>query len=455
MAHQPAIRPDVPPDDPADEARVDPQFGELDLEQEDPSLVLAELARSLALKGGGNASADLALDLVLNEIVQQACLATTASGAAVALIRDAELTVRATTGINAPELGVRLSMEAGLSGACLRTGEVQLCDDSQLDARVDALTCAELDIHSILAVPIADANGVLGILEIFSNRSHAFGDRDEQTLRALARRIVNTIQTPAHTERNAAKEPEVEKVFVQAEGQAKNTERTTARSSKPRRSRGQDYSTLLLTISIIAAALLLGWMSGRSAWQTPERGTSEAVAPRGPASGVTVQGVPAEPVLAEPPPVRDAKPPSRKNVTPAAREPIPAPGLVVYDKGKIIFQSAAQRAPEAVENSATPTISSAIAGGLLLSKVAPEYPEQAKERQIEGPVHLAITVGPDGLVRDAAIASGNSLLANAAVTAVRQWRFRPYAPAGKATAFRTSVTVKFSLSGTDHEIKTQ
>src|SRR5581483_4209236 len=105
-----------------------------------------------------------------------------------------------------------------------------------LDARVDALTCAELDIHSILAVPIADANGVLGILEIFSNRSHAFGDRDEQTLRAFARRIVNTIQTPAHTERNAAKEPEVEKVFVQAEGQAKNTERTTARSSKPRRS---------------------------------------------------------------------------------------------------------------------------------------------------------------------------------------------------------------------------
>jgi hypothetical protein len=66
---------------------------------------VATIAKTLAAHGGGAASFDLALDLILNEVVEQARLATGATGAAVALARDGEMVCRATTGADAPDLG--------------------------------------------------------------------------------------------------------------------------------------------------------------------------------------------------------------------------------------------------------------------------------------------------------------------------------------------------------------
>jgi hypothetical protein len=50
-------------------------------------------------------SAGLALDVVLNEIVEQACAVTSATGAAIILERDGEMVCRASSGVTAPELG--------------------------------------------------------------------------------------------------------------------------------------------------------------------------------------------------------------------------------------------------------------------------------------------------------------------------------------------------------------
>src|ERR1700756_3571574 len=75
---------------------------------------VSRLAKTLAAMGGGAVSADLAVDLVLNDVVEQARNATAATGAAIALKRDGEVICRATTG-NAPELGVRVETTSGLS----------------------------------------------------------------------------------------------------------------------------------------------------------------------------------------------------------------------------------------------------------------------------------------------------------------------------------------------------
>src|SRR5271167_5105429 len=66
---------------------------------------------------------DLALDLVLNELVVRAAEATHASAAALALVRGNghEMVCRAATGHLAPGLGTRLEPRDGLSGACLQT----------------------------------------------------------------------------------------------------------------------------------------------------------------------------------------------------------------------------------------------------------------------------------------------------------------------------------------------
>jgi len=67
--------------------------------------------------------AELTRDLQLNDIVEQACLATGATGAAIALARGDELICRASTGKTAPDLGIRLNTEHGLSAFCVNTGK--------------------------------------------------------------------------------------------------------------------------------------------------------------------------------------------------------------------------------------------------------------------------------------------------------------------------------------------
>src|ERR1700751_2141468 len=147
------------------------------------------LTNTLAANGGGEASENLALDLVLNQIVEQACLSTGATGSPIPLTRDGEMVCRATTGRTAPDLGVRLD-NAGFSAECLRVGTLQRCDDTETDPRVDAAACRMLGVRSILVVPLWYWGEFMGIFEIFSPRPNAFGERDEQTLQALAYRIV-------------------------------------------------------------------------------------------------------------------------------------------------------------------------------------------------------------------------------------------------------------------------
>src|SRR5439155_96733 len=153
MAHQPMLLPDPSERPFLPEGSFAPARGPEWLE-EDSGNYLAELAAKLASHGGGESSADLALDLMLNKIVDQARLATAASGAAIALSRDGEMVCRASVGESAPGLGVRLNTRSGVSGACVQRKELQRCDDAENDPRVDAAACRDAEIRSILAVAI-------------------------------------------------------------------------------------------------------------------------------------------------------------------------------------------------------------------------------------------------------------------------------------------------------------
>src|SRR5260370_28855334 len=69
---------------------------------------------------------DLALDLVLNELVVRATAATRASAAALALTRGDEMVCRAATAHLPPDLAVPLNTQDGLSPACLHTRQPHL-----------------------------------------------------------------------------------------------------------------------------------------------------------------------------------------------------------------------------------------------------------------------------------------------------------------------------------------
>src|SRR5258708_36951677 len=89
---------------------------------------VTDVFRTLAAHGVSAASVDLALDLVLNEVVEQARLATGASGAAIGLMRDAVTVFRATTGEHAPQLEVRIERITSPSSALHQTGKVRQHD---------------------------------------------------------------------------------------------------------------------------------------------------------------------------------------------------------------------------------------------------------------------------------------------------------------------------------------
>jgi len=75
----------------------------------------------------------------------------------------------------------------------------------------------------------------------------------------------------------------------------------------------------------------------------------------------------------------------------------------------------------------------------LLARVEPVYPPTLKMRQIGGTVRLEVTISPAGKVEDVAVLGGNPILAQAAVTAVKKWK---YAPADS----RTTAEVKIDFN---------
>jgi periplasmic protein TonB len=59
----------------------------------------------------------------------------------------------------------------------------------------------------------------------------------------------------------------------------------------------------------------------------------------------------------------------------------------------------------------------------VLSRVAPTYPDLARRTNVHGVVKLLVVVAPDGKVMSTEVVGGNPVLAQAAVAAVRKWRY--------------------------------
>ena len=78
-------------------------------------------------------------------------------------------------------------------------------------------------------------------------------------------------------------------------------------------------------------------------------------------------------------------------------------------------------------------------------RVAPQYPDDARERHIDGTVIVAALVCEHGRVLDTRIRSSVPGLNEAAEAAVRQWIFEPARSGARAVSCWTDVPVKFSL----------
>jgi TonB family protein len=83
---------------------------------------------------------------------------------------------------------------------------------------------------------------------------------------------------------------------------------------------------------------------------------------------------------------------------------------------------------------------------VIVSKVQPVYPAEAKKNKVSGSVILAAIIGKDGTVERLRVVSGPSALQHAAIEAVKQWRYQPFLLNGNPIVVKSNITVTFTLA---------
>jgi len=442
MAHSPIPRPD--PFDPLGRGLVGEPSAAGKAAAVGPAQTLSQWENTLSACGGGTLGAELALDLVLNNIVERARLDGNATAAAIALVREGEIVCRATTGENAPGLGVRLNTQSGLSAACVQSGKWQHCEDTELDERVDPEVCRQLGVRSIVVYPIVKKGELLGIIEIFGSRPNAFGSREIRALGTLAAEVVESVDRANPPQSiSSEQEPFVEVGNAGMESLQPEVPTTSIAIQKKR-----DIWTDVLSLLVIALAVVLGWVVGRGGFRNAVTRSSSQIQQAGTLAGSGGASLGGQELARQ-----------SGGLAPANEEsisPTPENGLTIYRGEKVVFRApgqkedaASKQPPSAVRSDDVRTpdlkISPEIANEYLTHRVEPEYPEAARVRGIQGPVVLDVIVGKDGEVQQVSSVQGDAKLAAAAADAIRQWRFQPFFRDGQPEAFQTRVTLDFRL----------
>jgi TonB family protein len=435
------------------------------------------------------------LDSILSEATHAARYFTDATGAALALWSQGVVICRARSGDTAPPLGAKLDVESGISGECLRSGRSKRCNDTLTDPLVDAQVCQELGIRSLAGVPLRGEHGVVGILEVFSDRPYAFSDAHITLLKQLAQvAVTGRSRSVPSTTPAGLKRPGESQVARPPHPTAAQPRREPSAKPSPfkllaARMKGEEGQPLRLAAAGGLLVLVIGgfwWMSARghkssSPPQSVQAASSavpslmaaspptetsldvsstfgnrgkhtRTLAPGGSSkpspdvvandlvrraskSVVTDRNAPAE----EDKPIITITPPRT-----SSNEDVPAPETAELGSGEASVPQSVLSTQHALPTVAL-RMSEGVTGGALTHRVSPTYPQQARMLRIEGAVQLDATVGEDGNVHDVKVVKGDRILALAAMQAVQQWRYQPFQLNGKPVPMHTQVTIQFKL----------
>jgi protein TonB len=91
------------------------------------------------------------------------------------------------------------------------------------------------------------------------------------------------------------------------------------------------------------------------------------------------------------------------------------------------------------------TISKGVSEGMILSKANPTYPIIARSAGISGTVVLAATISTTGRIENLQVLSGPLMLRQAAIDAVKTWRYRPYLLNNQPVEVETTINIAFTL----------
>jgi TonB family protein len=442
--------------------------------QSDAAVILATLRQVVA-------AGTEQTETIMGSIAEAARSLSGATGAAIAMPRGDAVECVGRSGETAPELGARLNVDSGISGECLRTGKILRCDDASRNLHVDAEVCRRLGLQSIVAVPLRGKHGRVGVLEAFSSRSYAFDDGDTDMLGRLAGLAETAwahgsrIQVPSEAEptnkeqshsgvgENASFIPASMAALARI-GEALSTWPHDKLQTELKRR----YKTIGVTVFVVLIlSSVLAWRAWHKAspmptsLQHPIEQRAPAELPNDSAEGDLARR-PGNVRHISRPHVASAvhvlkstadrrkrrwsmqQPNNRSDInTELASKPSAddVPRIAVSNASSIDLGNALSTAPAMARLGEV--ISSGVTGGILQHKVQPVYPAEARRVRLEGNVVLEAMVTEHGQVEDLKVISGNPLLAQAAMDAVRKWRYTPYQLNGKSVPKQTRITISF------------
>jgi TonB family protein len=446
-------------------------------------------------------------DSVIRAVSEAARVLTAADGVAIAFRTKGAILCRARSGDLAPELGSYVNANSGISGECLRTASILVCEDARTDARVDNVVCERMGIRSIVVVPLRGPVGISGILEVFSKRVNAFGNREINCLRGFAEMAETAYEGERQAQlevtraalRSANRLPALLARAVGSEAKADSTlEEVATQTDDPRPERlwwaiGVATVALLLMLGVYlswhgpitelteleaaenharvpqatspprevlpvskpepgifrASSLRSSSLQASSLFPSSPRTSGQRVALRSAETrashlSVTVNGAGQGGSNSE---IASAEPqvPEKPDAARSTSQSFGPPPAVNIN--------AAQNAGELTSLISDPqplpvmaaAVSRGVTGGELIRRVNPVYPLQARTQRITGPVVLEIHVAENGTVREVRAVSGDSQLVSAAVDAVRQWQYAPTLLDGRAIATTKQVKMIFKL----------
>ena len=98
------------------------------------------------------------------------------------LLDGDELVYWSASGTVTSQLGMRVKSTRSLSGLCVETGRVLMCNDSETDPRVDIDACRLVGLRSMLVAPLPYGDLLIGVLKVVAPWPNAFHDQDVRTL---------------------------------------------------------------------------------------------------------------------------------------------------------------------------------------------------------------------------------------------------------------------------------
>jgi diguanylate cyclase len=168
-----------------------------------PSAGHDRLPAVLELQNSIAASA-LSVDAMVSLVAERAAELTGADAGAVAFAEGDDLVYRHASGSARRHLGLRVRLDASLSGHAVREEAILRCDDVAGDARADAAAAREVGAVSMICVPLRRYGRAVGVLMVYANRTAAFTDGDVAVLGFLSGVIAAQMANADEVERRSA-----------------------------------------------------------------------------------------------------------------------------------------------------------------------------------------------------------------------------------------------------------